>query len=256
MSMALLWTSGMLSPESLLLDQQAWLLNAYRVFATRLRGPEPAYPCHLGVQGQLKGHNWFTALDETSPGWGVSDLAGTINEFRRHAWQGPKRQSLVVFVGPPEQNPDLDRDTERFWSVLSRLSTSDEVPWPTGHAADTRDPQWQWCFAGEPWFVFGCSPAYVDRHSRDVGPCLTLVFQVRRVFEGLSGASPTGQAAKRKIRDQLLAYDTVGVHPHLGDPTQSSVFKWRQYMLPDDQQTLSEESCPFQDLVREKGHGG
>lgn len=251
--MALLWTSG---PDGLgrrLSGEPAWLLEAHRVFARRLLQTEPPYPCHFGVQGQLAGHNWFTALDGTAMGWGMSDLAGTICDFRRRAWRGPKRQSLIVFVGPPEPTPDLERDTGRFWSVLQDLSTLDEIPWPPAYTQDTRDPRWQWCFAGEPWFVFGCSPAHRRRRSRDVGPCLTLVFQVRRVFEGLSGTSEAGRAAKRMVRERLLAYDSVGVHPHLGDPTTSSVFKWRQYMLPDDARISGEEGCPFRAPARERG---
>lgn len=253
--MAPLWTSRRDGPDPLLFDAQSWPLAAYRVFEARVLQPEPAYPCHFGVQGQLSGHTWFTALDEGHPGWTVRDLADTLRAYRERAWRGPKRQSLVVFVGPPDPAPDLDRDTGRFWSLLTQLSTLDDKPWPAGHPQDTRDPGWQWCFAGEPWFVFGCSPAYRARRSRDVGPCLTLVFQVRRVFEGLSGSSPAGKAAKRTVRERLLAYDAVGVHPHLGDPMHSSVHKWRQYMLPDDERILGEAQCPFGAPAR-TGAGG
>lgn len=254
--MAPLWTSRVHSPDPFPLDRPAWLVTAYQAFAARMAQEQPAYPCHFGVQGQLAGDNWFTALDEATPGWGIADLAGALHEFRRQAWLGPKRQSLLVFVGPPDPLPDLDRDTQRFWSILGELSTRDDVPWPAEYPVDTADPRWQWCFAGEPWFVFGCSPAYRARRSRHLDPCLTLVFQVRRVFEGLSGSSPAGKAAKRKVRQQLRGYDAVGVHPHLGDPMHSSVFKWRQYMLPDDDRILGEADCPFRTLAREKGSRG
>nr|CTQ90757.1 hypothetical protein [Kibdelosporangium sp. MJ126-NF4] len=220
-------------------------MAARRDLMARLLADE-GYPCHFGVRGQKAGNNWYAVVDETAGGAaGVAALAATIREFQRVAWSGPKRQSLIVFAGPPDPRPDLGRDTARFWTLLSALTAADDQPWPENRTRDEKDPQWQWCFAGEPWFVFAGSPAYRARRSRDLGPCLTLVFQVRRVFEGLSGSTPAGQAAKAQVRDGLLRYDTVEPHPHLGDPLHSSVFKWRQYVLPDDQRILPEQGCPF-----------
>jgi FPC/CPF motif-containing protein YcgG len=68
---------------------------------------------------------------------------------------------------------------------------------------------------------------------------------VRRVFDGLSGSSPAGKAAKARIRQGLDAYDEVGIHPHLGDPNASSTHKWRQYVLPDDDHIVAPGACPF-----------
>ena len=52
--------------------------------------------------------------------------------------------------------------------------------------------------------------------------------------------------AKHKVRKRLHAYDDVGPHPHMGDTLLIPQFKWRQYMLPDDQQLIEPKSCPFQ----------
>jgi FPC/CPF motif-containing protein YcgG len=150
-----------------------------------------------------------------------------------------------VFVGPPRPAYHLDADIARFWSLLALLTAHDPTPWPVDRPSDPRDPAWQWCFAGEPWFTFMCSPAYRARLSRNLGPCLTLIFQTRRVFDGLSGESVAGQAAKARIRSSLLAYDRVPAHPHLGGAGASSSFKWRQYALPDDQTELPPENCPW-----------
>jgi uncharacterized protein len=224
-----------------------WLVQSHRVLVERLLDPgQGGYPCHFGVRGERDGHNWFTMLDEGADGpHAVADLAETLCAFRELAWRGPKRQSLIAFVGPPAPTPGLAQDTARFWRLLAQLSAHDEAPWPADRPTDVQDPAWQWCFAGEPWFVFGCSPAYQARRSRNLGPCLTLVFQVRRVFEGISGSSKAGRAAKRQVRDQLGRYDQIPPHPHLGDAEHSSVFKWRQYLLPDDQQPLDPDACPF-----------
>jgi uncharacterized protein len=236
-----LWSAHMPAPA----DAPPWLAGAHNDFARRMLDLERPFPCHFGVQGQLAGQTWFSAVDRDDPEWSIDTLAGALATYRELAWQGPKRQSLVVFVGPPEHAPDLGRDTARFWGVLDRLSALDVAGWPPGQPRDVLDPAWQWCFDGEPWFVFGCSAAYTRRRSRNVGPCLALVFQVRRVFDGLSGSSIAGRAAKQRVRAALDHYDDIPVHPHLGDPMHSSTFKWRQYMIPDDQAILDERSCPF-----------
>jgi len=223
-----------------------WLPAAYTAFADHMSGGDVDHPCHFGVNGQQRGHNWFGAFDERLPHrFGLAALAGTLMTFREHAWRGPNRQSLVVFVGPPHTRPNLYSDHARFWDLLTELSACDELTWAANTPRDPRNPRWQWSFAGEPWFVFMGSPAYSSRRSRDLGPCLTLVFQVRRVFEGLSGETKAGIVAKQQIRAALGRYDDVPPHPHLGDSDHSSTYKWRQYALPDDNAVFPVDACPF-----------
>jgi hypothetical protein len=234
------------SPAGDVPAEPPWLATAYREFTRRLLADGGGYPCHFGVQGQRGGGNWFTAVDEHAPGeHDLDGLADVVREFRHRAWTGPRRQSLVVFVGPPDPAAALDRERERFWAVLSGLSQRDTRPWPADQSTDTADPHWQWCFDGEPWFVFAASPAYRRRRSRNLGPCLVAVLQVRRVFDGLSGSSLAGRAAKARIRHELSVYDEVGPHPHLGDQEASSSYKWRQYVLPDDDEEFAPQGCPF-----------
>jgi FPC/CPF motif-containing protein YcgG len=221
-----------------------WVAPAYTAFTRTVLTVEPDYPCYFGARGQLDGNNSFAALDERA-GAAVADLARSLVAFRRRARSGPKRQSLIVFVGPPRRPVDLNTDVARFWDLLTALHEHNPMPWPVDVPADPRDPRWQWCFAGEPWFTFLCSPAYQARRSRNVGPCLTMVFQTRRVFDGLSGTSVAGRAAKAMVRQRLLSYDAVPPHPHLGDGASSTRHKWRQYALPDDQAELALEACPW-----------
>jgi FPC/CPF motif-containing protein YcgG len=223
-----------------------WFPEVYEAFAARMLSRSEDYPCHFGVQGQQRGHNWFSVFDERSPGrYDIPALAGTLRAFQHRARTGPTRQSLVVFAGPPEPVATLAAHHERFWRILADLSFVDSSQWPDGFAADPAHPRWQWCFGGEPWFVFACSPAYRRRRSRDVGPCLTLVLQTARVFEGIGGSTVAGKAAKRLVRQRLARFDSVPVHPHLGDPRMSSEHKWRQYALPDDSTVLAPDRCPI-----------
>jgi uncharacterized protein len=246
MSASRLWSSAEAISRQPLSSELPWLADVYAEFCTKVSAPDPQYPCHFATRGQLDGQNWFTALEAGADSRdGVAELAQAINDFQRRAWTGPKRQSLIAFIGPPEPVADFDREYRRFWNLLSGLAAADERPWPDAQPRDVTDPQWQFCFAGEAWFTFCCSPVYRNRRSRNLGPCMAVIFQVRRVFEGLSGSSPAGQAAKQQVRRQLAGYDTVPAHPHLGDEQHSSSFKWRQYMVPDDQRVLSPEACPI-----------
>jgi hypothetical protein len=220
-----------------------WFAGAHAEFRDILLA---GHPCHFGVAGERGDQNWYTALDESQQGLGVAELAETLADFGTLARTGPAKQSLVVLVGPPRRQAELAQHSAQFWAVLRQLSRHDVQRWPVGRPIDPQSPDWQWCFAGQRWFVFAASPAYRHRRSRNLGRCLALVFQLSdRVFEGLSGSSPAGQAAKRQIRGRLADYDLASPHPHLGDAGQSSSYKWRQYFLPDDSRAYDERGCPW-----------
>ena len=232
-----------------------WFRDVHAGFRHQLLTPA-GYPCHFGANGELADHNWFTACDAGEPAADL--LAASLRAFAVVASTGAKRQSLIAFIGPPGGAPDgapgglagaghsLSDDAARFWDLLGQVGERDQSPWPDGRPQDPGAPDWQWCFGGVPWFVIGFSPGYRSRRSRNLGPCLTMAFQLsERVFDGLSGSTPAGQAAKRQVRDRLASYDAIGPHPHLGDPLHSSTHKWRQYFLPDDNEIADPLACPL-----------
>lgn len=246
MDTAALWTRDQIANATADQPPWDWLGPVYQEFSAKLRDADKKFPCIFGATAEGHGHNSFAALDSRLPAThGVEALAGTIAVFARRAWTGPRRQSLVVFAGPPEGKPDLSRDRDRFWRLLFDLHALDPAAWPQGCTRDPKDPKWDWCFAGEPWFTFMCSPAYQARQSRNVGPCLTVVFQTRRIFEGLAGDTPPGQIAKRSVRERLAGYEELPPHPHLGSAEQQIDHKWRVYFLPDDLTVFPADDCPF-----------
>lgn len=239
-----------------------WLGPAYDAFDSILRSRSPDYPCHFGVEGQLRGLNRFAHLDRRDdPDLALDRLGLALVAFQELVEGGePRRRSLVVFDGPPRTGLDLPSYEARFWGLLSALRRRDPRPWPEGVPADPAEPGWQWCFGGERWFVFAGCPAYRNRTSRVLGPCLVLVFQTHHVFEGIGGETAAGRAAKRTIRGRLRGYDRIGPNPALGDPLHSSVFKWRQYFLPDDDELRRPGGCPLEaaagDAVGSPGEAG
>ncbi|MCZ0209499.1 YqcI/YcgG family protein [Streptomyces achromogenes] len=241
-----LWTAEQMAQADPADPLWSWVVPAFREFDRTLTDESAKFPCLFGVGAQNNGHNSFTALDTRLPHThGVERLAQTLRAFRDKAWTGPRRQSLVVFVGPPAEVPDLDHDRERFWRLLGDLRAHDRSPWPENCPSDPADPKWDWCFAGEPWFTFMCSPAYAARRSRAIGHCLTVIFQTRRIFEGLAGNTPAGRKAKQNVRDRLAGYEELPPHPHLGSAERQVDYKWRQYFLPDDLTEFPVDACPY-----------
>lgn len=227
------------------LDQYPnWFMKAKQIFSDVIT--HPSYPCYFGIQTERDEVNTFSFLNRDLNDESINKLSVTLSNYLSHASNGPNQRSLILFVGPPVDKPNLIDDYDLLWSLLEKLSSKDRHPWPSRAPINTDDPDWQWCFGGEKWFILGCSPAYKHRRSRNVGPCLTVVFQLsEKVFINLSGNSRQGIKAKKSIRKRLSLYDSSTVHPHIGSELKSSKYKWRQYFLPDDDTVYETSKCPY-----------
>jgi uncharacterized protein len=219
----------------------AWVGQAYADFRRVLLAERPPFPCHFGVDGELRDANRYAYVD----GETREALPATLERFLEVASQpGRDRMSLVVFVGPPEPGVALEEYRRRFWDLLVFLHERDPEPWPEEVPRDPDDARWEFSFAGRPLFVFGSCPAYRRRRSRNLGHCLVLILQSKVVFAGIGGETRAGRAAKRKIRQRLLAYDAVPPYADLGSADHSSSSKWRQY-FPSDDDEEPVGACPF-----------
>jgi uncharacterized protein len=218
----------------------AWVEEARADFRRVVLAADPPFPCHFGVDGELRAVNRYAYVDEETR----AALPATLERFLAVASHSGDRMSLVVFVGPPEGGVALEEYRRRFWELLVFLHERDPRPWPAGVPRDPADPRWEFSFAGRPLFVFGSCPAYRRRRSRNLGDCLVLIIQSKAVFTGMSGETAAGRAAKRTIRRRLLAYDDVPPYDELGSADHSSSFKWRQYFPSDDEQPVA-GPCPF-----------
>lgn len=242
--------SSLLLQQKDLLENQGhlppWFVEAYKQFHAIVIDKEKQFPCYFAIDGERIRLNWYTYVDRRSPKASLSQLSETLGRFLDVSAQvSRKRVSLLAFFGPPQQEEvSLMQYRDQFWHVLASLRKHDPQPWPRTVPVDPRDPKWEFCFSGEPLFVFGNCPAYKLRRSRNVGDCLVIVFQPKRVFHGIGGETPAGRAAKARIRNRLQAYDLIPPHSDLGSYDHSSTSKWRQYFLPDDATAISDE-CPF-----------
>jgi len=251
-------------------DLPAWFVDAYARFRSIVLDEQRLYPCYFGVDGERDAQNWYTYVEtgvgegradseQTTPtpnlrsqlpvlGGSIDRLAETLVQFLGLSAQLPGRLSLLAFFGPPHANGTLEEYAGQFWQTLALLRQRDRRPWPAAVPTDPNDPKWEFCFAGEPLFLFGNCPAYRARRSRNLGDCLVVVFQSKRVFHGIGGETPAGRAAKNRIRQRLRAYDDIPPHAILGPSDHSSIDKWKQYFLPDDDRPIG-DVCPLTPLM-------
>lgn len=104
--------------------------------------------------------------------------------------------------------------------------------------------------------VFASTPAYRRRGSRNMGNSLVLLFQPRRVFDGIEGGTPAGTRAREIIRARMEAWDGMEAHPDMGSYGDPSSHEWKQYFLPDDNAPVTGR-CPFHaatDHAAAEGH--
>ncbi|MBO0602622.1 YqcI/YcgG family protein [Sporosarcina sp. E16_3] len=220
-------------------DLPDWLLKEYQTFHDTVT--DKTFPCYFGMGGEVKGelrYGYVTQFD-----W--SNLPETLKSFLA-LFDNPahKRHGLFVFVEPFDNEGSLEEYRKQFWEILQYLHGVDEVEWPAESPRDPAHHLWDFRFHGEPIFVFGNTPAYKQRKTRDLGNAMVLGFQPRRIFEGLKGTEKGGVMSREKVRERVEVWDQLPKHPdisHFGDPEHN---EWKQFFIGDDVEPIQGQ-CPF-----------
>ncbi|MBE1553226.1 YqcI/YcgG family protein [Sporosarcina limicola] len=220
-------------------DLPDWLLNEYKSFHETVTNK--TFPCYFGMVGELKGELRYAYILQRD--W--SNLPAALKSFLV-LFENPihKRHGLFVFVEPLEKEGSLGDYRKQFWEILQYLHWVDEVEWPSGSPRDPAHHLWDFRFHGEPIFVFGNTPAYNQRKTRNLGNAMVLGFQPRRIFEGLEGTEKGGIMSREKVRERVEVWDQLPKHPdisHFGDPEHN---EWKQFFIGDDSEPIVGR-CPF-----------
>jgi FPC/CPF motif-containing protein YcgG len=232
---ALLTQQQLFSPAPAL---PAWLPIVYAEFRRHVL--DPRYPCYFAVAGEQKGTLRYSFVNDVATGIDTAAL----RELIRLSHENPeKRQALVVFVRPEEQLRSHDWYVRCGWDLLQKLHDADNTPWPADIPLSPAHADWEFCFGGEPLFVFGAFPSHYRRRSRNLGPSAVLLFQPRSVFRGIEGGTAGGVQARRVIRRRLAAWDLAPLHQSMGDYGDPSNFEASQYFIPDGPETSG--PCPL-----------
>ena len=217
-----------------------WVIEEYRNFKNVVT--DKTFPCTFGMAGEKKGELRYSYISHDD--W--SNLPKALEEFMALFDESEKliRHGFFLFVEPEKEEKSLDYYRDYFWKILQYLHEKDAAPWPGNIPKDADHHLWNFSFAGEPFFIFGNTPAYKQRKTRDLGNSLILGFQPRRIFAGLEGTVKSGKLSREKIRDRVEKWDRLPKHPnisHYGDPDHR---EWKQYFIGDDIKPI-QGNCPF-----------
>lgn len=164
------------------------------------------------------------------------------------------RHAYIVFFEPEDKLGDFKHYQQRFWDIINYLHQHDPLPWPAHVPQNTGTPDWEFCFSGEGIFLFTGFPAYEHRNSRRFGQSMMILFQPKRVFIGIEGATPGGIRARQNIRPKLQAYDGgMPMHPDFNVIDETLAFRWKQYCASDDN-TPAVGTCPFHQMEAKPQH--
>ncbi|MBS4179445.1 YqcI/YcgG family protein [Lederbergia citrea] len=218
-----------------------WVIREYKTFNEIVTNK--TFPCTFGMAAEKKGELRYSYISHDD--W--SSLPYAVEEFIALFDESDKliRHGFFLFVEPEKEEKSLDYYREYFWKILQYLHDVDKKPWPEDIPEDPDHHLWNFSFAEEPFFVFGNTPAYKQRKTRDLGDSMILGFQPRRIFEGLEGTSKGGIMSREKVRARVEKWDQLPKHPnisHYGDPEHR---EWKQYFIGDDTKPI-EGKCPFQ----------
>lgn len=218
---------------------KGWAVVSYREF--RRQVVDKDYPCTFAVAGEHAGTLRYAFVDDPATGINPQSLLELAALSQQHP---ENRHALAVFVRPEPALQSHEYYQKGFWDLLQKLHESDPQPWPCDVPKSPTDPKWEFCFGGQPMFVFAAAPSHFLRRSRNLGPSLVLLFQPRSVFRGIEGGTANGTRVRTQIRQRLAEWDLIGLHSSMGNYGDVSNFEASQYFIPDDDRPTP--PCPLQ----------
>jgi FPC/CPF motif-containing protein YcgG len=220
-----------------------WKKQRYLTFRETMR--ETPYPCYFAVEAERSDTARYLFAGDARDRDALLKVREGLRQYLERYRSIADRTTLVMFFEPPDGVRSEAEYRDRFWNVLEFLHDRDPEPWPSNVPTDPDDPEWEFCFAGEPMFVVGRAPFYTDRKSRHTPDGLEMTIQPRGTLDDITGDTTEGMQVRSIIRDRLADYDDVDPHPDIGDYGDPATREWKQYLPP----TSNEESLgelPFE----------
>ncbi|QXE00846.1 YqcI/YcgG family protein [Terribacillus sp. DMT04] len=217
-----------------------WALKAYQPFAETVSKKD--FPCYFGIAAQKKGDLRYGFIPHND--W--KGALNVINAFTQlmHTQEKKVRRGLFLFFEPEKEEEDLAYYQDYFWRFLQELHEVDDVPWPLERPRDPDHFLFDYHIGGEAYFLFGNTPAYKQRITRDLGPSLVIGLQPRSIFDGLEGDKPAGVKSRGSVRERVEHWDQLPKHPDIGHFGDRDHREWKQYFIGDNAEP-DLGKCPF-----------
>ncbi|GIP63954.1 hypothetical protein J32TS6_25090 [Virgibacillus pantothenticus] len=221
-----------------------WTQPLYKTFTDMLVG-DNTYPCVPARQGFLENQLRFSFISDPREKRAAEEVATALKTYGRNARKFGDYTSLAVFFQTPKDmytTYTVEDYRNLFWNIINKVTAYDEKAWPESIPQNPTHHEWEFCFDGEPYFIFCATPAHQKRKSRYF-PCFFIAFQPRWVFANLNRNTAFGRKMKNIIRRRLIKYDGMPGHPDLKWYGQEDNHEWKQYFLSDEEDSPSK--CPF-----------
>lgn len=228
-----------------------WQQTAYKAFSAMIADDANTFPCIPARKGYLSNELRYGFVGDPREVHSAKELADCLKAYDLCARTSGRFTSLAIFFETPEEllkGYEVEDYRQLFWSVLNRLTTFDDKDWPADIPSDPSHYEWEFCFNGEPYFVFCATPAHQLRKSRSF-PTLFMAFQPRWVFADMNDSTVFGRKLKKLIRKRIDVYDAIPGHPDLKWYGQADNHEWKQYFISDDKR--SPATCPFFKMQQE-----
>lgn len=223
----------------------SWQQNAFGEFSKKLSDNSNQFPCIPAITGFKLNHFRYSFIRDPRKQEAASDLAHILGAYGKQSQNFGRYTSLITFFETPKdllKTHTVDDYRKLFWELLNKISKLDVKDWPSHIPLDPHNPIWEYCFDGEQYFMYCATPAHERKKSRSF-PYFTFAVTPRWVLEEFSASTRSAALMKRRIRDRIDAYDSIGVHPDLNTYGIEQNFEWKQYFLSDDNSTPIR--CPF-----------
>lgn len=216
-----------------------WFKREYKKFRQKVL--DRKYPCHFGTIAEKKRELRYLFVEDED----ANAIAYGLRSFLELSRANPSvKYALILFIKPAPALSSLDYYADQFWRILKNLIRQDSAPWPDNRPQKPEDPNWEFCFDGEPMFVFSANPGYYLRDTRVFGKSHLMLFQPRRIFNGIEGGTFAGTRAREQIRKRMKKWEDMPAHPDMGSYGDPASQEWKQYFLPDDNTPLP-NVCPI-----------
>lgn len=229
-------------------DLPAWASDAIASLEMSLSSTTPRFPCLYAVRALKSGTLRYAVVEGGDEDIALDRLADALRRYARSARAIGEQSSLIAVFPANEVTASLEEHRQRFWDVIAGLMERDSDPWPAHVPTSPEEHLWEFCFSGEPMFVFASSPAYVQRRSRSTGT-FTIAFQPRFMFDRLFERPIQLSRAMALIRRRVQIYDGIPAHPDLGLYHESGNREWRQYVIADENKP-ERGRCPLTAMIR------
>jgi hypothetical protein len=191
--------------------EDAWQNAAARDIASHVTANSGrSFPCVFAVRAVVQG-GFRYCFAETAEG---GNMAAGLTDFLRNA-RAVGSYATLFYVFPPNEVQSLERYHDRFWNALKQLHRADEKPWPDHVPYSITDPDWTFCFDGEPLFPLCLTPAHVKKKTRHAQN-FSISFQPRWTFKHHLPNFELMQKYSDLIREKMKAFDESPISPYLG----------------------------------------